>query len=119
MAILKEIELESGVTVRYHRVSSVDISTNMCDFIRLTGYTSKAKREEELAAMQSGEQHNVFMDTRMFAAPYGSCPTIARAYEWVKANVPEFADAEDVFDEGDPSDEVSDEEFVSMLKEVM
>ena len=119
MALIKEIELESGIPVSYHRVVSVNGITNVQTIIEVASYTSQAKREVEKAALAAGEAHSVFIETRYLPAPYGTCPTVARAYEWIKANVEDFAGAEDVFDDDDPSDEVSGEEFVSMLKEVM
>ena len=119
MALLKEIELESGVPVRYHRVVSVNAIANVQTIVEVASYISQAKREAEKAALQAGEAHNVFIETRYLSAPCGACPTVARAYEWIKANVGDFAGAEDLFDEGDPSEEVSDEEFVSMLEEVL
>ena len=119
MALMKEIELSSGIPVRYHRVASVNTITNVQDIVEVDSYVSQAKREEEKAALETNEPMDVFINARYFYAPYGSCPTVARAYEWIKANVEDFAGAEDVFDEGDPSNEVTDEEFVSMLKEVM
>lgn len=119
MALIKEIELESGIPVRYHRVVSVNTITNVQDIVEVASYVSQAKREEERAALESGEPHSVFIDTRYVSAPYGTCPTVTRAYEWLKANVEDFADAEDAYDDDDPSDEVSGEELVSMIEEVM
>lgn len=119
MALIKEIELDSGVSVRYHRIVSVNTVTNVQDTLEIASYTSQAKREAEKSALASGEPMDVFISTRYVPAPFGSCPTVTRAYEWLKANVGDFAEAEDVYDDGEPSDEVSGEEFVSMLEEVM
>lgn len=119
MALTKEIELDSGVSVRYHRIVSVNTVTNVQDTLEIASYTSQKKREEEQAAISSGEPMDVFIHTRYITAPYGSCPTVTRAYEWLKANVGDFAEADDVYDDGEPYDEVSGEEFVSMLEEVM
>lgn len=119
MALVKEIELSSGIPVRYHRVASVNTITNVQDIVEVDSYVSQAKRDEEKAALAANEPMDVFINARYFYAPYGSCPTVARAYEWVKANIEDFADAEDVFDEGDTPDDVTGEEFVSMIKEVM
>lgn len=115
MALIKEIELESGVPVRYHRVVSVNTITNVQDVVEVASYVSAAKREQEQAALAAGEPMDVFIRTRYVSAPYGSCPTAARAYEWLKANVADFAGAED----DEPTDEVTGEEIVSMIEEVM
>lgn len=119
MALQKAISLENGVVVNYHRVVSVNTITNVQDIIEVASYTSREKREEESEAIPSGLQMDVYISTRYENAPYGSCPTVTRAYEWLKANVEDFADAEDVYDDDDPQDEVTGEEFVSMVEEVL
>ena len=119
MALFKEIELDSGVTVRYHRIVSVNTITNVQDLLEIASYTSQAKREAERSALAAGEGMDVFISTRYVSAPYGTCPTVTRAYEWLKENVGDFAGAEDVYDDADPQDEVTGEEFVSMVEEVM
>lgn len=119
MALIKEIELSSGIPVRYHRVVSVNDITNVQTIVEVASYVSQAKREEEKMGSAANEPMDVFINTSYFSAPCGVCPTVTRAYEWIKANVEDFADAEDVFDDGDPSDEVTGEEFVSMIEEVM
>ena len=47
MALLKEIELENGVKVSYHRITSVNAITNNNSIIEVSSYTSEAKRNEE------------------------------------------------------------------------
>ena len=47
MAIIKNITLDSGVIVNYHRVVSVNNITNVTSIVEVASYTSKAKREEE------------------------------------------------------------------------
>lgn len=119
MAFSKNIGLDNGVITNYHRVVSVNTITNVADLVEIASYTSREKREEEQAAVSGGEPMNVYIHTRYESAPYGSCPTVTRAYEWLKANVEDFADAEDVYDDDDPQDEVTGEEFVSMVEEVL
>ena len=91
MGLYREIELESGVTVKYHRVVSVNTVTNVQDVVEVASYTSQAKREES-----RDPESDVFVNTSFFAAPYGICPTVQSAYEWLKVSVPEFEDALDV-----------------------
>ena len=47
MALIKEITLENGIIINYHRVVSVNNITNHSSIIEVASYTSKAKREEE------------------------------------------------------------------------
>ena len=51
MALAKEIELPSGVTVRYHRVVSLNCITNAANLVEVASYTSAEKRAEERAAL--------------------------------------------------------------------
>lgn len=90
MGLYREIELNSGVVVSYHRVVSVNTVTNVQDTVEVASYTSQAKREDS-----RNPESDVFVSTSFFAAPYGICPTIQSAYEWLKVSVPEFEDAID------------------------
>lgn len=94
MALFKEIELESGVTVRYHRIVSVNTITNVHNVIEIASYTSQQKREAERVAVTDGEPMDIFVSTRYENAPYDQTMTVEGAYGWVKA-LPEFEGAED------------------------
>lgn len=94
MGLLKEIELDNGVTVRYHRVVSVNTITNVSNVIEVASYTSHEKREEEQDAVSGGEPMNIYVHTRFESAPYDQTMTVEGAYEWLKT-LPEFADAAD------------------------
>lgn len=84
MAIIKEIELENGVIINYHRVVSVNNVTNQISLIEVAGYTSKAKREEEKEKVQTGEPMNVFIDTQYFDVPYDATMNVNSAYAYIK-----------------------------------
>ena len=47
MALKKEIELNNGVNVEYHRITSLHIITNIHNIIEVTSYTGAKKRFEE------------------------------------------------------------------------
>ncbi len=85
MAILKEIELPSGVTVNYHRVVSVNNITNHASIIEIASYTSKAKREEEKQALENHEGMDVFIETEYMSIPYDEDLDIISAYEYLKS----------------------------------
>ena len=97
MAILKEIELPSGVTVNYHRVVSVNNITNHASIIEVASYTSKAKREEEKTALENGEDMNVFIETEYIGTPYNENMNVAAAYEYIK-NTEKYANSSDDLD---------------------
>lgn len=84
MAILKAIELPSGVTVNYHRVVSVNNITNHASIIEVASYTSKAKREEEKTALGNGESMDVFIDTKNIPLEYDQYLNVVSAYDYLK-----------------------------------
>ena len=97
MALYKEITLGNGVTVNYHRVVSVNIITNIQNIIEVASYTSKEKREEEKAAIETGGDSNVFIETTYLNADYDQTMSIVSAYDYLKT-LPEYEDATDVMD---------------------
>ena len=98
MALGKAIELQSGVVVNYHRITFLNIITNGANLIEVCGYTSRAKREEERSAIEGCERMDVFVHTNVYEAPYDQSMTIEGAYNWLKANVSDFSDAEDILE---------------------
>ena len=108
MALAKEIELPSGVTVRYHRVVSLNCITNAANLVEVASYTSAEKRAEERAALESGEPMDVFIETSVFEAHYDQTMTIESAYAYLKA-LPEFEGAADVPEGGGADQGVSEQ----------
>lgn len=95
MALYKEIELDNGVTVRYHRIVSLNKITNNCNLVEIASYTSEAKREEEKLAIKDGLEMNVFIETTVINTDYDEKATIEEVYEYLKGTE-KFKDAEDV-----------------------
>ncbi len=84
MALVKEIVLENGVTVNYHRVASVNNITNQMSIIELSSYTNKSKREEEKLKLASKQPMNVFVKTEYLSVPYNENLNVVNAYEHLK-----------------------------------
>lgn len=101
MALQKEIELENGVIVNYHRIVSLNKITNQSNIIEVESYTSKEKREEEQEAIKQGQETgeaipmNVFIDTTYINKEYSEDETIKDAYEYLKTT-DKYKDAEDI-----------------------
>ncbi len=95
MALYKEIDLDNGVTVRYHRVVSVNTITNVQNIIEVASYTSKEKRDEEKKSIETGGDSNVFIETTFVNADYNQSMTIIDAYDYLKA-LPEYEGAIEV-----------------------
>ncbi len=84
MAIIKNITLDSGVMVNYHRVVSVNNVTNHASIIEVASYPNKAKRLEEKNALANREEMNVFIDTHYIEIPYDEDLNVNSAYEYLK-----------------------------------
>lgn len=84
MAIIKNITLDSGVVVNYHRIVSVNNITNHATIIEVASYTSKAKRQEEKNALVNKEEMNVFIDTKYLEIPYDKDLNVNSAYGYLK-----------------------------------
>lgn len=94
MAINKEIELDNGITVRYHRIVSINKITNTQNTIEVASYTSEEKRKEEKQAITEGKPMNVFIDTNYIDTEYDENLTIEEAYDYLKT-LDKFKNAED------------------------
>ena len=97
MAIIKNIELESGITVSYHRVVSVNNVTNVSSIIEVGSYTNKAKREEEKQAVATAQPMDVFIHSEYISIPYNPQLNVNSAYEYLKTTE-EYSGGEDDLD---------------------
>lgn len=84
MALIKEIELDNGVVVRYHRIVSINKITNNCNLIEVASYTTEDKRKEEIEKIDNGEAMNIFINTNYINAPYNEDQTIKQCYNYLK-----------------------------------
>lgn len=102
MALQKEIELENGVVLNYHRITSLNKITNIANNIEVSSYTNEAQREKEKEYQQvqiknanseeltEEEQQildngiNVYIETDYIQLPYDETTTIEDAYEYLK-----------------------------------
>lgn len=92
MALKKQIELESGVTVNYHRIVSINKITNKSIIIEVASYTSKEKRQEEIE--KEGQAMNIFIETTYLNKEYSETDTIQDIYNYLKT-IDNFKGAED------------------------
>ena len=93
MGLKKEIELENGVVLNYHRIISVNKITNNSTIIEISSYTSKEKRQIEKEAIQNSEPFNVYIHTTFLEKEYKEDETIKDLYEYLKTTET-FKDAE-------------------------
>ena len=84
MALKKEIELDNGIILNYHRIVSINKITNVQTTIEVASYTSEAKREIEKEALENGEAFDVYIHTTYFNKEYNETDTIENLYEYLK-----------------------------------
>ena len=100
MALKKEIELDNGVIVNYHRIVSMQKITNQMNIFEVASYVSETKRNEEREAIEEGQKTgeavpmNVFIDTTIVDKDYDEAETIEDAYDYLKT-LDKFKNAKD------------------------
>ena len=97
MAIRKQIELENGIIVNYHRIVSINKITNEANIIEVASYTNKEKRQEEINYYSNNEEEktmNVFIDTTYVNKEYNENETIEEVYTYLKT-LDKYKNAED------------------------
>lgn len=98
MAIKKEIELENGIIVNYHRIVSINKITNDCNIIEVASYASEKQRNKEKEYYESIEEDkrmNVFIETEYIQKEYSEDERIEECYEYLKT-LDKFKDAIDI-----------------------
>ena len=94
MALLKEIELENGIILNYHRIVTITKVTNNSTILEIAGYPSKKKREQEIQQFTNGEDITVYIDTSFISVDYDEESTIKDWYAYLKTT-DKYAGAED------------------------
>lgn len=82
MALIKEIELESGIKVNYHRIVSINKITNVQNIVEIASYTTKEKRQEEIEKI--GQETNIFIHTNYISTEYNPNINISNVYNYLK-----------------------------------
>lgn len=95
MALSKNIELNNGITVNYHRVVSVNNVTNQTSIIEIASYTNKAKRDEEKLKLTNKEPMNIFINTEYMNINYNKNLNVDTAYNYLKT-LEKFSNSTDV-----------------------
>lgn len=84
MALLKTIELDSGIVLNYHRIVSINKITNHSIVLEVAGYTSKEKREQEVQQIENNEMITAYIDTTFMSTDYDEKSTIKDWYAYLK-----------------------------------
>ena len=96
MALKKDITLDNGIVLNYHRVVSVNNITNTSSNIEVASYINEKQREKEKQWYETKNQEdmNVFIDTKYYSKEYDKNLNVDNAYDYLKT-LDEFKDAED------------------------
>lgn len=92
MALLKDIELENGITTKYHRIVSLNKIINVQNIIEVASYTSQEKRKDDVP---SEEEKNIYIETKYINTPYDENMTVEDAYNYLKTT-DEFENSQDI-----------------------
>lgn len=113
MALKKEIELENGIIMNYHRVVSVNSITNQTSTIEVASYISESQRTKEAAYQELQKKNankeelteeeqqeleqgiNVLIDTKYYSTEYNKELNVDNAYDYLKT-LDVFKDADNV-----------------------
>lgn len=97
MALKKDITLNNGIVLNYHRVVSVNNITNQISIIEVASYINEEQRNKEKEWYETNRQNdmNVFIDTKYYSKEYDENLNVVNAYEYLKT-LDEFIDAEDI-----------------------
>lgn len=117
MALQKNIELENGVILNYHRIANLSKITNIKNIIEVSSYVNKQQREkekiyqelqtrnanEELTKEEREELNkgiNVLIETEYINLNYDEDMTIEQAYAYIKTSN-KYKDSKDVLEESE------------------
>ena len=99
MALKKEIELENGIILNYHRIASINKVTNNITVIEVASYINEIQRQKEQEALEKGQETgeaipiNVLIESTFINKEYIENETIKDLYEFLKTTEM-FKDAE-------------------------
>lgn len=97
MALSKNITLENGVIVKYHRIVSILQIINHATIIETASYTSEEKRTEEKQAIENSDEMNIFIHTERIPIEYTANMTINQAYEYL-LTTPKYKKASSIWE---------------------
>lgn len=103
MGLIKDVELENGIVLKYHRIASINKATNIKNLIEVNSYVNKTQREKEKEYQQLQLKNiyhnediteedkenlekgiNVLVEADFVELPYDADMTIEDAYEYLK-----------------------------------
>ena len=96
MGLDKDMTLDNGVELKYHRISRLIHEVNVATVIEVVSYTSQGKRDEEAESASTGAPEAMAVECSVHRLEYSPEMNIPGAYEWLKLNG--YEGASDVID---------------------
>lgn len=84
MALEKNIKMDNGLTLSYHRINNVLIHTNNQIVIEVSSYLNSEERLREKDALEKNEPFNVYINTSTYNLPYDEEFSVVKGYEYLK-----------------------------------
>lgn len=96
MALQKDIALDNGIVLNYHRVICITNITNQNTIIEVASYVNEEQRLKEQQWYENEDRGdmNVFINTSVHSKAYDKDLNVDKAYEYLKT-LDKFEDAED------------------------
>ena len=91
MALYKDVKQDNGITLSYHRILYLTITTNRQNSIVICSYVDGAARLAE----KTGGLTQPYTNCITYQTDYSPSMTVELAYEYLKT-LPEFAGATDI-----------------------
>lgn len=97
MALKKNITLDNGIVLNYHRVVSINSITNQTSIIEVASYVNEEQRNKEKQWYETNSQNdmNVFINTNFYSKGYDKELNVDNAYGYLKT-LDVFKNAEDI-----------------------
>lgn len=92
MAFLKPIKMDNGITLSYHRILFVTLTTNKQNSIAVLSYLDESSRLSEKEATTDAVPYRI---STTYETAYDENMNIEKAYDWLKTQ-PDFMGAEDI-----------------------
>lgn len=87
MALKKEIKMNNGIILTYHRIVSLNKITNNSSIIEVASYLKEEERQKEIIYFESEDPDkkcDVIIVTEYIAKEYNEDETIKDAYDYLK-----------------------------------
>lgn len=97
MALKKNVTLDNGIILNYHRVVSVNNITNQTSIIEVASYINEVQRIKEKEWYEKSDKGdmNVLINAKYYSTEYNKNLNVDNAYEYLKT-LEEFECAEDI-----------------------